>query len=115
MSSLTDLLSSAVGIADQYVTNGVTVSIKTAYGPPLAVYHGGLSGASSAGAGGAQASSSSGILKSIVGPAAIIVTDDTGRTIATYGTPPATSYIRIGIALALAGLVLAVFIRGLKP
>ncbi len=114
MSSLTDLLNGALGIANQYVQQGITVSVKTNYGPPIQVYQGAADG-SSGGSSGGSGGGGGGVVSKLIGlKAAIIVQDASGNVLATYGTPPATDPVRVAVLLALVAGLGYIIIRGLR-
>ena len=111
MDPLQSLLSSGLGIAEGYVAGGISVSVKTNYGPEIPIYSGAMSGGASTGAGGTPSSPS--LLSTLLGlKAAVIVRDATGRTLTTFGTPPATDPVRVGVALGIVALVALIMFRG---
>lgn len=108
-SYLQQLLGDVVELAGEYTRGRLRVSVKTNYGPELPVFGASLSRGQGGGVSGADGFSLSRLLGF---RAAVIVRDASGRTLATYGEPPATEPLRVALLVAvLAGLAF-VFVRG---
>lgn len=104
MSNVLDqVLQEVAGVAGSYLTNGITVEVKTNYTPAITVYTG------SNGQGGSSASGQSaggGIFSQLVGlQAGVRVLASDGHVLATYGEWPTTDWVRVAAALAVIGLL----------
>jgi hypothetical protein len=104
------LLDAVIGLAGDVAGGGsVRVSVKTNLGPELEVATVDLG---SSGGGGGQ---STGGLSSLFGvKAAVILRNDAGATLATFGEPPATEPLRLALLAGVALLVLVLAVRGLR-
>lgn len=109
VSDASELVDTVFNLARGYVRGaGVVVSVKTNYGPELALFRAALARSSEG-----QGEGSGGGLGSLVGlKAAVIVRDGHGATLATYGDPPATEPLRALAAALLAGGVIFLILRG---
>ncbi len=101
--ALDQLLQEAAGVAGSYLTNGITVEVKTNYTPALTVYTG-SNGPSSSGAPGS--SSGGNLFSQLIGmQAGVRVLAADGHVLASYGDWPATDWVRVAAALAVIGLL----------
>lgn len=103
MSSLDQLLQEAAGVAGSYLTNGITVEVKTNYTPAITVYTGSNGPGSASGSG---SSTGGGFLSQLLGiQAGVRVLAADGHELASYGTWPAVDPVRVAIAIAVVGLL----------
>lgn len=104
-----DLLGGLVGVAREYVADGVRVSIKTNYTPEIPVATAELVAGDRGGGAVARRS----VLGELLGvKAAVIVRNQRGDIISTFGQAPKTDPVRVIVALALVGGVLFLLVRG---
>lgn len=107
---LQNLLSDAVGIARGYVGSGVRISVATNYTGEIPVASAALGNSSSTDAGG---SDRSGVVSRIFGlRAAVIVRNARGDVISTLGERPPVDPVRALVALAVAGGLVWLLVRG---
>ncbi len=103
MSAIDQLLQEVAGVAGSYLTNGITVEVKTNYTPAITVYTGSNG---SSGSGGSSSSGGSGLFSQLVGlQAGVRVLAADGHVLATYGEWPQTDWVRVAAALGLIGLL----------
>jgi hypothetical protein len=102
------LLDRALGLARDYVGDGVRVSVKTNFGPELPVARAQLSSG-----GGAGGEGSPGGISGLLGvKAAVIVRNKDGEILATYGEVPKTEPWRALVAILLVAGVGFLIVRG---
>jgi hypothetical protein len=98
------LLDGLLGVASDYVGDGVSIGVKTNYGPEIPVATAAL-GSSSTSTGGE--SGGGGLLATLFGvKAAVIVRNQSGEVISTFGEVPKTDPVRaVLVGLAIAGVI----------
>lgn len=103
------VLDGLLGLASDYVSSSVRISVKTNYGPELPVARAALGdgGGSGSGAGGGA-----GVTGLLGLKAAVIVRNAQGDVIATYGEVPKTEVWRAVLAAALALGLVVLIVRG---
>jgi len=99
------LLEEAFGLAGALAGEHYRVSVKTNLGPEIDLGRIDLGGGRT---GGGAVSGPAGLR------AAVLVRDQSGRAIATFGDPPATEPARVLLAAGVAALLIALLLRGLR-
>ncbi len=104
-----DLFGGLLGVAREYVSDEVRISVKTNYGPEIPV----ATAALSSGDGGSSGQARGGIVAELLGvKAAVIVRNAAGDTISTFGEVPKTDPVRLCVALAIVGGLAWLIVRG---
>lgn len=108
-SGVRGLLDGLLGVAGEYVSQGVRISVKTNVTPEISLGTASLGGGASTDSGGGGFS-----LGALIGiKAAVIVRDASGNVIATYGEPPPLDPVRVVVAIGLAAGLVYLVARGL--
>lgn len=102
------LLDGLLGVAGEYVSQGVRISVKTNFGPEISLGRASFGDGATSDPGGGGFS-----LGALIGvKAAVIVRDADGREIATYGEPPPTDPVRVVVGLVILAGVVYLLVRG---
>ena len=106
-SGVRGLLDGLLGIADDYINQSVSISVKTNFAPEISLGRASLGGgASDPGGGGIS-------LGSLIGfKAAVIVRDADGRELSTFGEPPPTEPVRVALVLVIVAGLAYLVVRG---
>ena len=105
-SSAQDLLNAALGFVRDYAAENLHVSLRTNVLPEFQVSTIDLLGGDSP--------AGDGVLDLLGLKAAVIVRDTRGRTVASFGEPPAIDPLRVALLLASIALVVGLIVRGLR-
>jgi len=99
LQTLTDGLTN---LASEYVTSGgLRVSVKTNMGPEIPVFSGDQSGG--------------GIVSALGIKAGVIVRNNRGEVVTTYGDPPPTDPVKVALLVGVGMALAVVIIRGVLP
>jgi hypothetical protein len=104
------LLDGLLGAASDYVTDGVSIGVKTNYGPEIPVATAALGSSSSTGE---DSGAGGGFLAGLFGvKAAVVVRNQRGEIISTFGQVPKTEPLRAVVVVLLIAGVAYLAVRG---